>query len=127
MISYNYPPPLKKGHFFNLRGYYFQEYGNNSELVNEFSNNDEKKKFQGINLKNNSKIKLKNKILGTEEISNNIGKKISRYRNLKKEIINDFNNSARINYINNITKSKNFIFDSENNKKNKNSDIINLI
>ena len=100
---------------------------NNSELVNEFSNNDEKKKFQGINLKNNSKIKLKNKILGTEEISNNIGKKISRYRNLKKEIINDFNNSARINYINNITKSKNFIFDSENNKKNKNSDIINLI
>jgi len=100
---------------------------NNSELVNEFSNNDEKKKFQGINLKNNSKIKLKNKILGTEEISNNIGKKISRYRNLKKEIINDFNNSARINYINNITKSKNFLFDSENNKKNKNSDIINLI
>ena len=44
------------------------------------------------------KIKLKNKILGTEEISNNIGKKISRYRNLKKEIINDFRFLKFINY-----------------------------
>ena len=100
---------------------------NNSEFVNEFKNEDEKKKFRSINLRDDAKIKLKNKIFGEDEILNNKVKKQNKYKNLKKVIINNINNRTRMHNLNNFTKSRQFINNSEKNRKNKNSDIINLI
>ena len=100
---------------------------NNSEFVNEFKNEDEKKKFKSINLRDDAKIKLKNKIFGEDEILNNKVKKQNKYKNLKKVIINNINNRTRMHNLNNFTKSRQFINNSEKNRKNKNSDIINLI
>ena len=100
---------------------------NNSEFVNEFRNEDENKKFRSINLKDDAKIKLKNKIFGEDEILNNKEKKQNKYKNLKKVIIKNNNNRISMHNLNNFTKSKQFINNSEKNRKNKNSDIINLI
>ena len=111
----------------NIKYIELENKNNNSEFVNEFKNEDEKKKFRSINLRDDAKIKLKNKIFGEDEILNNKVKKQNKYKNLKKVIINNINNRTRMHNLNNFTKSRQFINNSEKNRKNKNSDIINLI
>ena len=70
---------------------------------------------------------MKNKIFGEDEILNNKVKKQNKYKNLKKVIINNISNRTRVHNLNNFTESRQFINNSEKIRKNKNSDIINLI
>ena len=106
----------------------FENNNNNSEVLNNFQNQTRKKYFHRINsLKDDIKISFKNKILGKEENLNNSEKKITNFVKLDKGSINNINNNIEKNYLEQFPKLNISKIDSENLKKNKNSDIINLI
>lgn len=106
----------------------FENNNNNSEVLNNFQNQTRKKYFHRINsLKDDIKISFKNKILGKEENLNNSEKKITNFVKLDKGSINNINNNIEKNYLEQFPKLNFSKIDSENLKKNKNSDIINLI
>ena len=106
----------------------FENNNNNSEVLNNFQNQTRKKYFHRINsLKDDIKISFKNKILGKEENLNNSEKKITNFVKLDKGSINNINNNIEKNYLKQFPKLNISKIDSENLKKNKNSDIINLI
>ena len=106
----------------------FESNINNSDILNNIENKTRKKYFHRINsLKDDIKISFKNTIFGKEENINNSEKKEINFFKLDKGSINNINNNVEKNYINKITKLNNLKIESESNKKNKNSDIINLI
>jgi hypothetical protein len=106
----------------------FENNNNNSEVLNNFQNQTRKKYFHRINsLKDDIKISFKNKIFGKEENLNNSEKKITNFVKLDKGSINNINNNIEKNYLEQFPKLNISKIDSENLKKNKNSDIINLI
>ena len=101
---------------------------NNSEVLDYNQNKIKKKYFHGINsLKDGIKISFKNKILGKKESLNNSEYKITNFLKLDKVPIKNINNNKEKNDLNKFTKLTILKIDSKSNKKNKNSDIINLI
>ena len=100
----------------------FENKNNNSELHNNNPNFSRPKFLQRINsLKDDIKNSFKNRILGKDETFNNSERKITNIIKIDKNSCNNFNRSVEYQCLNKFTK-----YDQEN-KKNKNSDIINII
>ena len=102
---------------------------NNSDIINNLQNKTRKKFLHRINsLKDDIQINsFKNKILGKEEILNKSERKITNFIKLDKSSLDIVNNIGKTNYLNDFSKLNSLKLEFENNKKNKNSDIINLI
>ena len=100
----------------------FENKNNNSELHNNNPNFSRPKFLHRINsLKDDVKNSFKNRILGKDETFNNSERKITNIIKIDKNSCNNFNRSVEYQCLNKFTK-----YDQEN-KKNKNSDIINII
>ena len=65
--------------------------------------------------------------MGKEEILNKSERKITNFIKLDKSSLDIVNNIGKTNYLNDFSKLNSLKLEFENNKKNKNSDIINLI
>ena len=106
----------------------FENNSNNSEILNNFQNKTRKKYFHRINsLKDDIKISFKNQILGKEENLNNSEKKITNFVKFDKGSLENINNNKEKNNLEQFLKLNISKIDFDNIKKNKNSDIINLI